>query len=137
MAGMTMFEWNDQYRLNHPVIDGQHKRLFQLAGELHGAMLAGKGSKVLERTLDELINYTKAHFASEERLMQQSGYPGYAEHKIQHDRLTARVVDFQKTFQDQKATATIELMQFLKDWLTHHIGEVDRKVADHLSRRAA
>ncbi len=30
---------------------------------------------------------------------------------------------------------TVELLQFLKDWLRTHIGETDRKVATFLKKR--
>lgn len=87
------------------------------------------------KTLGDLIDYTKRHFAAEEALMQRSKYPGYPEHKVFHDKLTAQVVQFQSEFAAGKST--IQLLQFLKDWLQHHIGETYRKIAVYLSQQAA
>lgn len=134
---MSIFQWKDEYSVGHPEIDAQHKRLFQFADELHSAMASGKGKDVLSATLAKLINYTKVHFATEERLMQQYSYPDYAGHKQAHDKLTGQVVAFQKEFEASRSSMTIQLMQFLKDWLVHHIGETDKKIAAFLKQKAA
>ena len=137
MQVMSLFAWKQEYCVGRAEIDTQHKRLFQLADQLHAAMSAGKGNDVLAKTLGELIDYTKLHFAAEERLMVQSHYPEYLAHKAKHDNLAGQVVEFQKSFVAGKASMSIQLLQFLKDWLAHHIGETDRKVAQHLKNQPA
>jgi hemerythrin len=134
---MSLFEWRPEYGLGHDGIDAQHKRLFALANDLHSAMTEGKGKGALSETLEKLVAYTKTHFASEERLMQTHHYPDYAAHKAAHDALTSRVIEFQKEFAAGRVGMTIELLQFLKDWLRTHIGETDRKVAMYLKSKAA
>jgi len=32
---------------------------------------------------------------------------------------------------------SIDLMLFLKNWLSHHIGQIDRKVASYIKAKAA
>ena len=134
---MSMFEWKQDYSLGHGQIDGEHQRLFELASHLHSAMTQGKGKETLSKTLADLVNYTKTHFAHEERLMQTHHYPEFAEHKAAHDALTAKVLDFQHNFEAGRIGMTVDLLQFLKDWLRTHIGETDRKVATFLKARAA
>lgn len=134
---MNMFDWKAEYAVGHPEIDSQHKRLFQLAADLHSAMTGGKAKDVLNGTLANLISYTKRHFACEERLMQANHYPEYAKHKMLHDALTARVVAFQKEFASGRTSLSVELLQFLSDWLRHHIGETDRKLARFVEGHAA
>jgi len=135
--GMTMFNWKAEYAVGHPDIDSQHKRLFQLAAELHSSMLAGHGKEILNRVLNNLISYTKHHFAAEEQLMADSGYPDYLQHKAKHDQLTAQVVEFQKDFVAGRTAITVDLLQFLSNWLQHHIGLTDRKIAAYLHERSA
>ena len=137
MCDMSLFQWKEEYLVGQADIDRQHKHLFQLADQLHSAMTTGKGNAVIGKTLAELIDYTKHHFAAEEKLMQKSHYPDYAAHKAVHDKLTAQVVGFQTEFAAGRSSMSIQLLQFLKDWLQHHIGETDRKVAAHLSQQAA
>jgi hemerythrin len=134
---MSMFSWKPEYSVGYAEIDNQHKKLFELADELHSAMTSGKGKDVLGKTLENLIAYTKGHFATEERLMQTHKYPDYPRHKAVHDALTARVVGFQKDFETNRTALSVGVLEFLKDWLTHHIGETDRKIASYLKARAA
>ena len=42
---MNIFQWKEEYSVDHSEIDTQHKRLFQLAGDLHSAMTEGKGTR--------------------------------------------------------------------------------------------
>jgi hemerythrin len=137
MKYMSMFSWKQEYSVGYPEIDNQHKKLFELADQLHSAMTSGKGKDVLGKTLSDLITYTTGHFAAEERLMQMHHYPDYPKHKADHDTLTARVVGFQKEFEANRTALSIGLFQFLKDWLSHHIGETDRKIAAYLKSKAA
>jgi len=137
MLSMSMFEWKQEYSVGHPEIDSQHKKLFELANNLFNAMNSGKGKEVLSRTLADLVSYTRMHFATEERLMRTHHYPEYEKHKADHDTLTAKVVEFQHDFETGRAAITVGLLQFLKDWLRHHIGETDRKIAHFLKSKAA
>jgi hemerythrin len=132
---MSLFQWSEAYSVGYPDIDSQHKRLFQLAEQLHAAMTAGKGKQVLSTTLGNLIAYTKRHFADEEILMQTHRYPLLQQHKVQHQALTEKVVQFQRSFEMGQATMTVELLQFLSNWLTSHIGAVDRKVGEFLRQQ--
>ncbi len=132
-----MFEWKTEYSLGHAEIDGQHRRLFELANDLQGAVTLGKGKDALSKTLGNLIAYTKQHFAHEERLMQMNHYPDYLHHKADHDALTAQLMQFQLDFDSGHVGMTIGLFQFVKDWLTHQIGETDRNVALFLKSKAA
>ncbi|HLM97975.1 MAG TPA: bacteriohemerythrin [Bryobacteraceae bacterium] len=133
---MSLFQWSEAHSVGHPDIDSQHKRLFQLAEQLHAAMTAGKGKQCLSTTLGNLIAYTKRHFADEEMLMQSHRYPFYQQHRAEHQELTEKVVKFQKSFEADRAAVSVELMQFLSSWLTHHIGSSDKKVGEHLRQRA-
>jgi len=127
-----MFEWKDEYSVRVISIDNQHQTLFRLAGELHAAMVAGQARGVLAKTLDRLVQYTAMHFAHEERLMRLHNYPDLPAHRAEHQALTTQVLKLQADFQGGKATITIQLLQFLKDWLEKHIKGSDLKYAPFL-----
>jgi len=131
-----MFEWRQEFSVGIHTIDGQHQNLFRIAAELHEAMKAGKGRLAVGRILDRLIQYTSVHFAHEERLMQQCGYPGYPAHKAEHDALAQKVLALQKDYNERQMTITIELLHFLKDWLEHHIQESDSRYSPFLKEKA-
>jgi hemerythrin len=126
---MSLFAWKDTYSIGVAEIDAQHRRLFSLADELHSAMNTGKGKDVMAQVLQNLINYTKSHFATEEQLMQRCAYKDFAAHKAQHDALTKKVLELQTEFRAGKLMITIDVMQFLSSWLRQHIGDSDRKYA--------
>lgn len=131
-----MFEWKSQYSVGIASIDGQHQNLFRLAEELYKAMNAGQGKAALSRILDRLVQYTTVHFAHEERLMGLHRYPEIADHAAEHRSLTKQVLAFQADFEKGKALMTIQVLQFLKDWLQHHIAESDQKYAPFLKERS-
>lgn len=124
---MPIYQWTPAISVNNPDIDSQHKRLFDLINNLHDAMIAGKGKDVLAATLAELLDYTKTHFSYEEKYIQSKQYVGFAAHKLQHDQFTKKVADWQKDFQAGKMNLTIEVSQYLKDWLVNHIEVIDKK----------
>jgi hemerythrin len=132
-----MFEWKPEYSVQLPEIDTQHKRLFALAAELHAAMSQGKGYSVLEQSLAALVDYTRVHFADEERLMAKYHFPYASAHKDQHEKLTAQVLDLQKKFRAGGATLSISLMMFLKNWLEHHIAGSDQQYSAYIRGKLA
>lgn len=132
---MALFEWRNVYAVNHAQIDQQHQSLFKLAGDLNNAMLQGAGGAVLTKTLDKLVEYTRNHFRDEETLMRQSNYPGYSAHKAEHDELTRQVLELKRALESGKSSLTIETMHFLSGWLTKHIADRDKKIAEYLAER--
>jgi len=131
-----MFEWNSTYSVAIGSVDAQHQTLFAIVRELHAAMVAGQGKAALGRILDRLVQYTAVHFAHEERLMRLHDYPDFAAHKKEHDALTQQVVKFQEDFNAGRATMTVQLLHFLRDWLQKHIQGSDLKYAPHMKQRA-
>jgi hemerythrin len=131
-----MFEWNSSYSVGINSIDAQHQNLFAMGRELHTAMSNGQGKASLAKILDRLVQYTTVHFAHEERLMRLADYPGLAAHTAEHAALTAKVVKFQEDFHAGRVAMTVQLLQFLKDWLHHHIHGSDQKYAPSLKNVA-
>jgi hemerythrin len=132
---MSLFVWNQSYSVGHAEIDEQHKQLFQMADDLHAAMLEGRGKEALSGLFTRLITYTRHHFSCEERIMRENAYPGYVQHHMEHEKLTQQVLDLQKKVASGKATVTMEIMQFLSDWLRNHIQVNDQKVSAYIKKR--
>ncbi|MGD1098576.1 MAG: hemerythrin domain-containing protein, partial [Bryobacteraceae bacterium] len=63
--------WNDSWLVGVREIDAQHKNLVSILNQLHEAAMQGHGNDVLGKILDSLVRYTTAHFAAEERLIEQ------------------------------------------------------------------
>ena len=131
-----MFEWNDEFSTGIASIDAQHQGLFSIGAELYAAMSVGQAKERMGAILTRLVQYTAAHFAYEERLMQLHGYPDYAAHKAQHDELTRDVQRFYKEFQGGQIAISVPLLSFVDDWLKHHIGHSDQGYAKLLTAKA-
>jgi hemerythrin len=132
-----MFEWNSAYCVGIHSIDAQHQNLFAMARELHGAMAAGQGKAALAKLLDRLARYTAAHFTHEERLMRLGDYPGLESHISEHRALEQKVKDFQADFAAGRVSISVQLLQFLRTWLDHHIRHSDQAYAPYVKDLAA
>ena len=124
---MEIIQWNETLSVSNSLIDSQHKRLVSLINELHTAMKEGRGKEVLQKILDDLITYTKEHFATEEKMMQKANFPFYNQHKLEHDNLTKKAVELQSSYRSGNAPLTLDVMTFLKNWLVNHIMGSDKK----------
>ncbi len=122
-----LMPWNESFINGVSEFDNQHKYLVELVNNLYKGMKLGHGNEDVSRTLDELIEYTTSHFTCEEKLMAENQYPDYDSHIKIHRDLVAKVVDFQKKFKSGEVTISLDLLEFLKDWLIGHIKGVDRK----------
>ena len=132
-ATALLFPWSDIYSVKIGIIDSQHKNLVGLVNALHQAMVSGHGKEELGKILASLVKYTQVHFKTEENLMESHKYPDYSQHKAAHEQLTKTVLDFQAKFQRSEVGLTIEVMQFLKNWLGKHILETDKKYSPYLN----
>ncbi len=131
---MPLMTWNEKMSVDVKVLDDDHKKLVAMINDLHDGLKAGHGKEVLEKTLDNLVQYTKFHFDHEETLFAKTGYPGAFLHKKEHDELTRQVSEVQAKFKSGAVTClSLEVMDFLKDWLVRHIQGSDQKYGPHLN----
>ncbi len=132
---MAFIDWTDQLSVHIRRIDDQHKKLISIVNTLFDAMSQGKAKEVMGKVLNELIQYTRTHFQTEERLMQQYGYPDLAAHKKEHDELTRTVLDLQDKYNKGAIMLSVETSNFLKAWLTQHIMGTDKKYGPFLNEK--
>jgi hemerythrin len=77
--------------------------------------------------LTNLIAYTATHFKTEEMYFDLYSYPEKETHKAEHKKFVETVTKFKKDFDSGNATISLEVMSFLRDWLTKHINGTDKK----------
>lgn len=129
---MAFVDWKPEYSVGHMEIDQQHKKLVGIINQLHDAMKAGGRPEELMRIMDELVSYTRYHFAHEEKLMEKAGYTDLAAHRRVHRAMVEQVEKLRQEAGSSRAGFSIKLMGFLKNWLTDHILGTDRKYAPAL-----
>lgn len=132
---MSIFKWNDIYSVKVTEMDDQHKKLLDLINQLHDAMLQRRAKEVQKRILDQLITYTKTHFGNEERLMKHHSYPGLPEQLTQHEIFVDKLRNWLDDYKEGKLTLSLDMMNFLKDWLINHIQKIDKKYSDFFNQK--
>ena len=124
---MPLIKWRPSLSVNVSEVDKQHQKLINLINDLSDAMKAGQGSEVVEKILKELHDYTVVHFSFEENYFDKFGYSDTENHKRAHAHFVKKIKDFHDEFKEGKVSLSIELMDFLSDWLRNHIMGTDKK----------
>jgi hemerythrin len=130
-----LVEWSEELSVGIAEIDDQHKKLVDMLNRMNDAIHEHRGSEVTRPILNEIAEYTRVHFTTEESLMRATNYPEYEEHKRQHDELIAQVKDLQAKLDAGSHAISFELMHFLKVWLTKHIMESDKQYGPYFLDR--
>lgn len=125
---MPLMEWTEKLSVGVAQFDAEHRRLVAMVNDLFDAVQAGKGREALGGILEELIAYTETHFEHEEAVMREHGYVEMESHSEEHKILTQQVKDIRRKYiTGASATLSMEVMNFLKNWLVKHIQGTDRK----------
>lgn len=132
---MALIAWSGMLSTGISEQDNQHKKLIDLINQLNDAMKDGKGAEVMGKVLAELVNYTVFHFGYEEKLMAQYKFEDTPAHKAEHVKFVQTAGDFKKKFDSGSAVVSVEIMNFLRDWLTNHIMKTDKKLGQSLLKQ--
>jgi len=123
-------EWQDSLSVGVKEIDNQHKRLIDKYNAFFSAYSEGRANEEVIQLLGFLEDYVAVHFADEERLQQQIGFPGYQMHKKQHLELTRKVAGLKERLEsngpDPSLVASTGLL--MTGWLIEHISVMDRAI---------
>lgn len=130
---MPFMTWDNTWSVNVKKIDAQHQKLFDLINTLYDAMKEGRAKDILSKVLADLVDYTVFHFETEEKLFREHGYPEYTQHRKAHEELTKQVREIKGRFDRGETTVSIELLNFLNNWLSNHIYETDRRYSSFLN----
>ncbi len=133
---MALYDWKDDYSVGVARFDNHHKRLFDIANQLHEMMKLGRGADVIEPVLRDLIAYTRYHLAEEEKAMETIGYSDIVAHKWAHkiftDQLNAAAAEVD---QGKTIFVVIKIAKTVIDWLINHIYGIDKKYTPEMNAR--
>jgi len=128
-------KWRDQYNVGVDLIDEDHQKLMNLINKLKMAVGYHTGERFEKQAMEELAEWTKTHFAREEKLMVRHNYPGYEAHKKQHDDMLARVAASIEDYDQRGHDALLDVAPMARDWLVNHIYKVDQSYARFLKEK--
>ena len=116
-----MYEWGPHFSVFVKGIDSQHNYLVTVLNNLYIMMIAGSSKYYIDDALSSLIDYTKFHFRSEEKLFDKYGYPRAEQHRKEHSGFVEKVVEFNDKYRLGEAKLTLSILKFLADWVRNHI----------------
>ena len=129
MAKINFVNWSSTFSVGIQLIDDQHKELLKLTNDLYAHCVGNVEEEraFFRKVIKTAVDYVKVHFATEEKIMIRTQYPGYNEHKRQHDSFILNVVDAIKNYEESKKPSLISFTNFLKDWVLTHIAVSDKQ----------
>jgi hemerythrin-like metal-binding protein len=116
-------------------MDDQHGILMDTMNELRLAVVRGMGREQVSEVLDRLIEFTRMHYSSEEKLMKQHLFPGREEHCAEHKRILAQILQSSHRVQHGEQMQMRPLLRFLCESYTEHIESMDREYGSWLNER--
>jgi hemerythrin-like metal-binding protein len=130
---MAFLSWHDRFIVGHAEIDAQHQKLFELVNLFDDVIKMGM-SEELGRILDDLISATTGHFAFEEALLREIGFPKTLDHARMHAELLKQVQDMRAKMKAGGHVGAKAIVRFLADWLTSHLMREDMDYKPYLHR---
>ncbi len=130
----VFFKWSDDYSVGINTIDSQHQELVNILNRLFVAVSKREGDQAIAGILDALLDYTKKHFALEEKLMRQAKYADFDAHVEQHHKFIEQLDQMSHKHMVQDKPIYFEMLAFLKRWLKEHIQGVDTKYSAAMAK---
>ncbi len=125
---MPPFEWSSDLETGHAAIDEQHQSLFDLANRLEECITCDADEpELVSDAIYRLNDYVIEHFAAEEALMAQAGYPRVSSHRSEHERLSADTMRLMAAYFNGESVAATRIAPFVTSWLQNHIRQEDMR----------
>lgn len=130
-------QWRKQMSVGNLIIDQDHRYLLCLVNLVEFALHHPEERDHLKGALEQLAEYTREHFAREERIQYAIRYPHYIDHKMAHQKLFGRLEELAERILAEEAASIVqdnaaEITQLLRDWLLDHVLKEDMLMKQHL-----
>ena len=127
-----MYVFKDEFRTGIESIDKEHQRLFEITDKVYVTLLdefiPDKYDYIVE-ILNELTDYAATHFKHEEEYMMSIRYKKLFSQKAAHEEFIEKIATYDlKHVDENQKEVILELLEFLNDWLVHHIIESDKLI---------
>lgn len=127
-------EFSENLVTGNEMIDSQHKELIGRINKLLDSCEQSTEKATAVKMLDYLADYTDFHFSAEEQLQKDIGYPGYDQHKVQHEAFKKTIAELTEMLEEEEgpSNAFVEKVQAnVIKWFYTHIEGFDRSVAEY------
>lgn len=127
-----MIDFNQIPKVDFEEMNNVHEEEVQLLNTIEEALMTSCADENrLQELLDELFIHTKNHFANEERLMKEVGFPAYMMHKSEHDRALNEFQFVVMDWRNKKDNGILQgyFLETIPQWLHQHIASMDTMTA--------
>ncbi len=131
---MPYIEWTPRYETGIAPIDAQHHNLVDVIRRLQEALEQGLPHATAMELAGFLLRYVDEHFRDEEAFMERIGFPGLRDHRLIHERLTARAIAISARVSEEASGSAEALSLLLFEWLRDHILHDDFSYAAYARR---
>ena len=118
-------------------MEAEHQVQLGLVRALKEALEAGPddpASGAVPALLRRLVDYSDAHFLSEQLLMRLYAYPAYSDHVLEHDRLIGELRALAESWEKGGGDAG-RLLRQVEQWLLTHMATTDKALQAYLAEQ--
>ncbi|MDI1245549.1 MAG: hemerythrin family protein [Rhodoferax sp.] len=112
--------------------DGEHQVQLALLEKLCVALETGADAANTSQLLNALIDYSEAHFMSEELLMRMKSYDDYEDHQDDHVHMLEVLRDLKAQLDSDPPTLLASQARAMLGFISQHIATRDKRLADHV-----
>ncbi len=118
---MGYLEWIAAYETGIPAIDYDHQELVSTLNEIQDLFTAGVEPQTILSAVSEFYALAMAHFALEEKIMQDESYAGLSERKDLHRRILDELDEIQDAYEEGMFEPESALPAKMRTWLVEAI----------------
>ena len=138
-------EWTDDLTQGDVNLDKQVQEYIKSANMFFDAINDNNAEEYIDKILNELTEYARTHFASQENMMKDIDYPAIDEHQQEHKDFVRNVSKLLKMRlflkrpkvdddeYDERGIAGVirDTADFIREWFKAHIQVTDKRLADY------
>jgi hemerythrin len=132
---MGLLTWNRVSSVGVRAMDQQHGVLMDTLNDLRQAVAQGAARGRVKKELARLMEYTRQHFSSEERLLEQMHFPSLGEHREAHERLLEQMRSLFERSQHASGSELLAAEAAVWTWIAEHIERLDQQYGEWLNER--
>ena len=137
-AGEDQFmTFTSSLSVGYNAIDEQHIRWIELINAVYKSLESGSSKEKLGMVLKDLVDYTVWHFGFENKMMTEYNYPEKDSHMKLHRDFIAEIKKLEERYNSGEDIMGVNVLEFLKNWLSDHIMKIDTKLGAYLESQGA
>jgi hemerythrin len=133
-----MIKWDKRFSVDHIAVDAEHKLLLTTINAIEIALRHPENKEPILFFIDQLCEFSTAHFRHEEKLQLKHGYPFLEDNARGHNVLVSQLNCIREdiyqilekdTISEENITTMYDYVTYLaKDWLMTHLLKEDLKM---------